>query len=125
MINDQLKRYAEIKECLDNCNREASRLKGIIEDIKQACLEHAEANGLEKFGAHGVSVTVTEKLRPAYEPDQWPAIMAWCVETKMHGVIQRRLSAAPIIECVENGVPLPVGLTLTPTTDVSLRRTNK
>lgn len=122
MIDDQLKKYTVLKAELDHHSHCVAEIKADIEIIKTACLEHAEVNGLEKFGANGVSVTIKEKLRPTYEPDRWPDIMLWCVENDMQGVIQRRLSADPLVECIENGVAFPEGLTMTPVTEVSLRR---
>ena len=81
-----------------------------------------ETSGLDQFRGAGLTISVSEKLRATYEPEQWANIAKWAVDTGHEYIIQRRLTDKKVLELIDNGVPLPDGLTVKGYTDISIRR---
>jgi hypothetical protein len=91
--------------------------------IERELMQFHESTGLESCSGAGMSVTFNDDaMRAKYDPEQWPGIVKWAVESGHDYIIQRRLTDAKILDLVANGVALPEGLTLEPFVKMNIRR---
>ena len=117
------------RACLDAEESIASRLKeakGRTADAEAAIIARLEAEGQwkpgVKIGNAEITISVSEKWRATYEPEQWAAIASWAATTGRAHLIQRRLNDRAVMELVDNGTPLPDGLTVKSFPELSYRR---
>lgn len=116
-----LARYRAVLDRAESLRVEQSKLADEREAIERQLVEFSEAHGVQQFGDDEISVTVAEKLRVKYDPEQWADIVRWDLETGT-GAVQRRLTDAKIISLIEDGVPLPAGLSVEGFKKVTYRR---
>ncbi len=109
---------------IDGVNAQLKELKSDKERISQELQRLMEESGLDsvKNASAGIAVTLREDLEPTYDPEKYEGIFQWCAEVGRQDFVQRRLSGARIREFVDGGGALPEGLTLTPVTKVTFRR---
>ena len=109
---------------LDEANSRMKSLKGMKDNLLSQIQRKMEEVGIDsaKSNEAGLSLTVKEDLVASYDPEKFQEIFNWCAEQDRYDFIQRRMSSAKIKEFVDSGGGLPEGLTLSPITKVSFRR---
>lgn len=107
------------RERLNELDRRLGKRKG---EIESQLIRFSETSGLKSFEDERIRITVDEKMRAKYDPEQWPNIMKWAAESGHDFIIQRRLSDQRVISLIVEGVELPDGLTTEPYMHVSFRR---
>jgi len=117
----------QMRAILDGIDRLNADLKGLKENkdhLSRLIQQEMEEAGIDsvKNNEAGLMLSVNDTLEPSYDPEHFDEIFRWCANTGRHDFIQRRMSGAKIREFVDSGGELPVGLTLTPVTKVSFRR---
>jgi len=115
--------YARLDAEVDERDVITSRLIDQREECRTAIMRLMVAQGTEKASAAGLTVSTREKFRARYEPDKWPDIVRWAVESGNDHIVQRRLTDAKVLELIDNGVPLPDGLGVEAFTALDVRRT--
>jgi hypothetical protein len=120
-------RYRALWDSLDTI--EATR-KEITTEMNE--LESEMRDAMRHAGKHndgdadtiaGVArVTWRSKWRAVYEPGLWSSIVKWAVDNNHEYIVQRRLTDAKIMSLIDQGVPLPEGLTVEPYDDLDIRR---
>lgn len=117
---------AELKDVIDQREelaRQDRELSGRRQRLEKELVDYHERTGLEQIAGAGLTVRFDPAAtRCRYDPDRWQEIVRWAVQTDNLHVIQRRLTDGKIIELVENGTPLPEGLTLESYVGLSVRR---
>lgn len=118
---------SQLRLVLDRIDDVNAQLKSIKEDkdrISREIQALMESSGLDsvKNASAGIAVTLREDLEPTYDPEKYEDIFQWCAKVGREDFVQRRLSGARIREFVDSGGGLPQGLTLTPVTKVTFRR---
>jgi uncharacterized protein YlxW (UPF0749 family) len=116
---ESLRAVIDEKERVAQRDAELSKMKA---ELEAEVRKFHEVSGLSQFRGAGLTISVSEKMRAAYEPEHWPAIAKWAVDTGHEYIIQRRLTDKKVLELIDNGVPLPEGLTVKGYTDISIRR---
>ena len=117
----------ELRAVIDQMDEVNSRMKsltGMKHNLLSQIQRKMEEDGIDsaKSNVAGLSLTVKEDLVATYDPEKFQEIFDWCAEQDRYDFIQRRMSSAKIKEFVESGGGLPEGLTLSPITKVSFRR---
>ena len=109
---------------MDEVNSRMKSLSGMKSNLLSQIQKKMEEVGIDsaKSNVAGLSLTVKEDLVATYDPEKFQEIFDWCAEQDRYDFIQRRMSSAKIKEFVESGGGLPEGLTLSPITKVSFRR---
>jgi hypothetical protein len=131
---------AQASTARPNINATLARLKAVIDEREQLAAKdrtlseerarlEAEllgfhgSTGLNSLSGAGLSVSFDDTaVRVRCEPSRWADIVKWAVSTGNDHVIQRRLTDAKVIELIENGTPLPEGLSVESYTKLSVRR---
>jgi len=121
-IGDLIGRYADLDAQIDQLTAEAEPLRAEREECKAAIKAAMDEAGTDKAAAAGLSVSIVQKDRAAYDPAEWPSIVRWAIETGNDHIVQRRLTDAKVLELVRNGVALPWGLTIEPYRDLRITR---
>lgn len=122
-VGDLIKLYVDTDAQLDTLEEQAKELRVKREGIKHAIKITLDADGVDRASAHGLTVSLREKWRAKYIPDLWQRVVAWAISEGHSQIVQRRLTDAAVMELVDNGVPLPEGLSVEPFTDLDVRRT--
>ncbi len=117
----------QMRAILDGIDRVNADLKGLKENkehLSRLIQQEMENAGIDsvKNNSAGLTLSVRDELVPSYDPEHFDEIFRWCANTGRHDFIQRRMSGAKIREYVDNGGELPLGLTLSPMTKVTFRR---
>ena len=117
----------ELRAVIDQMDEVNSRMKsltGMKHNLLSQIQKKMEEVGIDsaKSNVAGLSLTVKEDLVATYDPEKFEEIFKWCASQNRYDFIQRRMSNAKIREFVESGGGLPEGLTLSPITKVSFRR---
>lgn len=117
----------QMRAILDGIDRVNADLKGLKENkehLSRLIQQEMEDAGIDsvKNNSAGLTLSVKDELVPSYDPEHFDEIFRWCANTGRHDFIQRRMSGAKIREFVDNGGELPVGLTLSPMSKVTFRR---
>ena len=117
----------QMRAILDGIDRVNADLKGLKENkehLSRLIQQEMENAGIDsvKNNSAGLTLSVKDELVPSYDPEHFDEIFRWCANTGRHDFIQRRMSGAKIREYVDSGGELPVGLTLTPMSKVTFRR---
>ena len=117
----------QMRAILDGIDRVNADLKGLKENkehLSRLIQQEMENAGIDsvKNNSAGLTLSVKDELVPSYDPEHFDEIFRWCANTGRHDFIQRRMSGAKIREFVDNGGELPVGLTLSPMSKVTFRR---
>jgi len=122
-IDTTLEEWCEVRGAIDDLN---ARLKVLSKDrihLEKRILEYSEETELTKFGNDAVTVSVNnDALRAKYNPETWPEIIKWAVETSNDHIIQRRLTDAKVVELFNAGTEFPDGLSLEQYAKLSIRR---
>ena len=118
---------SQLRLVLDRIDAVNAQLKGVKsekERISREIQSLMEDSGIDsvKNASAGITVTLREDLEPTYDPEKYEDIFQWCAQVGREDFVQRRLSGAKIREFVDSGGGLPSGLTLTPVTKVTFRR---
>ena len=121
-IDAALVRLRSIVDQCDDLNGQLATLKTERDAIERGLIGFSEQSGLTAFATEGMGITIREKLRAKYDPEKWDELMKWAAANDKTYLIQRRLSDTKVVELVENGEPLPDGLSLEPFSTVSYRR---
>jgi hypothetical protein len=121
-LGDLIRAWKEQKEAVEICERDAKTARFVLVDIEQDIQFKMEELGIDSASEDGVSVTTKVKFRAKYEPELWSDIVKWAASSGLDYVVQRRLNDAKIMELVDNGVPLPQGLTVESYNDLAFRR---
>lgn len=126
---DLLAEYKRLLDLKDEATAVVSTINKSIDACEGKLRECFEAAGKWVDGAGsksgGITVTVREKWRTRYNPEHWPAIVAWAAATGNQHVIQRRLSDKPVMELLDAGTSLPEGLTVESYKDLDFRRDSR
>ena len=117
----------QMRAILDGIDRLNADLKGLKENkdhYSRLIQQEMEEAGIDsvKNNEAGLMLSIKDDMVPSYDPEHFDEIFRWCANTGRHDFIQRRMSGAKIREYVDSGGELPVGLTRTPITKVSFRR---
>lgn len=115
----------EYRTVLDRLAELAAKEKSLTEAralLETELKQRAESAGVNAFSSDEISVTITEALRAAYDPEKWNDIVKWAVDTGNMHVIQRRLTDAKLEQLLLDGVPFPDGLRLEPVTKLNHRK---
>tara|TARA_R110000824_G_scaffold30838_8_gene100940 strand:+ start:90 stop:548 length:459 start_codon:yes stop_codon:yes gene_type:complete len=117
-------RMRAILDGIDRLNAELKGLKENKDHLSRLIQQEMEDTGIDsvKNNEAGLTLSVRDELVPSYDPEHFSEIFQWCALTGRHDFIQRRMSGAKIREYVDSGGELPEGLTLTPMTKVTFRR---
>jgi hypothetical protein len=107
---------------IDGVNAELKDAKADKNEISRELQNLMEGAGLDSVKKDGITVTLRDDLEPTYDPEKYEGIFQWCAKVGREDFVQRRLSGARIREFVDGGGALPSGLTLTPVTKVTFRR---
>lgn len=121
-IADMLARKRSILDQLEQLSAAERTLKNSEAEVDEMIRNTMKDHGLEKAAGNGLSVTLGDKWRARYEPDKWDSIVAWCVENGRTDLVQRRFADARVMELVDNGTTLPVGLSVESFPSLSFRR---
>lgn len=110
----------------DEINAELSRNREQMDATEKAireCLERTDRwhDGMGTK-SEGLSCTVRTKWRAKYEPSKWQDLLKWAGESGHVAVVQRRLGDKAVMELVDNGIPLPDGLSVESYEDLEFRR---
>lgn len=123
-VDAMLARLRTIIDANEELDRQKKELSDERQQIESDLMAFHKTTGLEKFSGSGVSVTFDPTaLRATYDPDHWPGILKWAVESGNGYIIQHRLSNAKVIDLFDQGVPLPEGLSLIDDLKIIVRRT--
>lgn len=121
-----LSNYRRLLDLKDEANTVLSGINKDLDECEAKIRSAFEASGKWEDGcaakAGGITVTVRQKWRAKYAPEQWASIVAWAGETGNSHLIQRRLSDKPVMELLDAGVSLPEGLTVEAYKDIDFRR---
>ena len=121
--------YRAALDEIDEINLRLKRASARKEALQREALAYMTREGLtrdgDKISAGGITLTRADKWRPAYDPEKWTSIVKWAIESGNDHIVQRRLSASPIMELVDAGVPLPDGLSVESYTELSHRRSSR
>jgi hypothetical protein len=122
-ITDTLAELRQVIDAREELARQDKELSARKQALEKQLMAFHDATGLETCAGAGLTCRFDPSaMRCRYEPERWESIVKWAVETGNVHVIQRRTSDAKVIELVENGTPLPEGLTLESYTNLSVRR---
>ena len=100
-----------------------SRLVKQKSQLEHQLLAFHELTGVDSVTGGGLSVSFDDAaMRAKYDPERWPAIVRWAIETGNDHIIQRRLTDAKVLDLIENGTALPEGLTVENYVKISTRR---
>lgn len=116
---DDLRLTMDLIDELNQSLKVASKQRKAIEAKLQKA---AESAGVDSFSNSQISVSFREDMIASYEPEHWNELVAWCVETGNYQLIQRRISTKPVKELIDNGLEIPAGVRLEPTTKINIRR---
>lgn len=120
-VGELLTRLREAMDEIDALNAQLSEARARREEVERELLRRAENDGVDSYRNDQITVTVTEKLRAKYDPDQWDNLLSWAVQTGNTHVIQRRLTDARIESLIIDGVEIP-GVTLEGYKKINVRR---
>jgi hypothetical protein len=123
-IGDLCIQLRNILDRIDTINAQLKDVKADKDRISGEIKSLMEGSGVDsvKNAYAGITVTLREDLEPTYDPEKYEGIFQWCARVGREDFVQRRLSGAKIREFVDSGGGLPPGLTLTPVTKVTFRR---
>lgn len=116
----ELRAIIDEREQLAEQDRKLSARKAQIErDIQR----FSETHGVNKFSGGGLSVSVQDKLRVTYVPEEWPNFLRWAIETGNDHLIQRRITENKVLDLMASGTVVPAELVKTEAyRKVSIRR---
>lgn len=109
----------EQNEAVSGTNRQLEKIEAKIRDGLTARGQMVKG---AKTGIDGLTLTVAEKWRAKYEPELWPTIVEWAGAHGMSHLVQRRLNDKAVMELVDSGQGLPVGLSVEAFLDLNFRR---
>ncbi len=121
-VDAMLTELRSIVDQSDALNDQLSALSERKREIERGLIAFSEDSGLTSFATEGMSITVKEKTRAKYDPERWEELVGWAVANDKTYLIQRRLTDAKVVDMVDNGEPLPEGLSLEPFAQVIYRR---
>ncbi len=121
-LGDLIRWWKDQKALCEDYDAMAKAGRGLLNDIEADIQRKMEEMGIESVAQDGVSLTIRKKFRAKYEPEMWSDIVKWAASSGLDYVVQRRLNDAKIMELVDNGVPLPQGLTVESYNDLAFRR---
>ena len=125
-MNDLLGRYLELLDEKEELDALVNGIKSSLADIEGAIQNKLEAEDQmkagTKVGIEGLTVRVREKRKARYDPDRWMEIVKWATDNGKEFLVQRRLNDNVVMELVDQGVPLPTGLSVRCDTGLSFRR---
>jgi hypothetical protein len=110
------------KSIVEAHEAEAKAARSLLNDIEAGILIKMRDAGLESIAQDGVSLTIRKKFRAKYDPEMWESLINWASQNGMTYLIQRRLNDSKVLELVDNGVPLPEGLSIEGYDDLAFRR---
>lgn len=122
-IGDLIKMYADADAALDAVEAQAKKLRETRDAVKLGIKITMKESGVDRTSAHGLTVSLREKWRAKYTPELWDSVVKWAMDTGHLQVVQRRITDAAVMELVDNGVPLPEGLSVDSYEDLDVRRT--
>lgn len=109
-------RKDELNAALKEANQQESEFEGEI-------LAALEISGVDKASLNGAgTASRVTKWRAVYEPDKWQDLVKWCAENNRTDIVQRRLADSRLLEMMDAGKELPVGVTMKPYSELSFRR---
>lgn len=125
-LDELLQALRNEKDWQDELNGNLAKSKAKADMIEAEIVAKMKEAGLDndgaKVSANGMTVTLRHKFRAAYDPAKWSQVVKWAVDTGHEYIIQRRLSDKPVLELMDNGTPLPDGLSVTSYEDLDFRR---
>lgn len=121
-LGDLIRAWKAQKFLLEECEAQSKSARALLADMEMDIQSKMKDLGIESASEDGVSVTTKTKWRAKYEPELWGDIVKWAASSGLDYVVQRRLNDAKIMELVDNGVPLPQGLTVESYNDLAFRR---
>ena len=121
-LGDLITWWKSQKTSVESHESQAKAARSLLNDIEADILAKMRDAGLESVAQDGVSLTIRKKFRAKYDPEQWESLINWAAQNGMTYLIQRRLNDSKVLELVDNGVPLPDGLTIEGYDDLAFRR---
>ena len=121
-IGAKLDELRDVLDTIDEINASLSGLKKQKDRLEYELKKSSEETGITSFSSDRLSVSVKEEMVVGYDPAYWNELVEWAVRTGNQHVIQRRVSTRPILELIDNGVELPIGVRLEPVTKINVRR---
>lgn len=125
-MNDDLKqladRYVELGEERSAHEARAKDLKSQQDDIKYVFIRAADAQGIDKFSAGSLTISVKEELKYTYDPEHWDELLKVCVESGYTSAIQRRCTSKVLEEMVQSEVLSPALVKINRVKDASIRK---
>lgn len=121
-----IRRLRANSDATDEHNAALKVLGAEWDELEAALMASMDQQGMTGDGAKlstaDGTATRGTKWYCSYEPELWPAIVAWAVENGRTDFVQRRLSDAKILEAIDNGATLPAGVTAASKPTLSFRR---
>lgn len=108
-LEDLAERYVRLGEQRAELETQAKRLKAEQSDIERMFMRAAEDNGMDKFTAGPLSISVKDEITFRHRPENWNEVMELCFEHGRYDAVQKRPNSKVLQELVEEGV-LPMGL---------------
>jgi hypothetical protein len=122
-VGDLLKELRSIRDEREKLSERQTALGKREEELKGELIAFHNQHGVERVSDHGLTVWFNDRaMRARTDPEQWGAIFRWAVETGNTHIFHRRVTDSKVAGLVEEGVPLPEGLTLEIFCDVGVRR---
>lgn len=115
----------ELRSVIDAREKLAAEDKALSKrkaDLERQLLDYHDSSGLDHIRGGGLTIAFAEDVRASVDPERWEGVQKWAVESGHGHILYRQLSNAKVAELIENGVPLPEGLTVTPYTKINVRR---
>lgn len=123
---DLLGVFRQRLDAKDSASEVLKQLSADADEAEYEIRKRLEASGRWSPGCKtaipGLTVTVNEKARARYEPDQWAAIVEWAGRTGNQHVIQRRLNDKSIVELAQGKDGLPPGVLIEFINEIGFRR---
>ena len=115
-------RYAELGEERSALEAQAKDLKKQQDEIKYAFIRAADEQGIDKFSAGPLTISVKEELKYTYDPEHWDELLRVCVESGYTSAIQRRCTSKVLEEMVQSDVLSPALVKINRVKDASIRK---
>lgn len=103
-LDDLANQYIELGERRKDLEAKAAELKKQQADIERRFMAAAEDNGMDKFTAGPLSVSVKEEITYRHRPEYWNECIELCVEHGRYDAVQKRPNSKVFQELCEAGV---------------------
>lgn len=116
------KAHDEHEKAVEEVKAKAQALRTAEIAVRQQMDRIGKDKDGDRADGAGLSVFIRQRWCPKWDPEKWPEIVKGFVDLGRTDIIQKGVSIAPLMGLVDDGIPLPGGLSVEAFKRLEVRR---